>query len=74
MGGGIITIEGKGKDGNKKMTKRTMIDTYRRFSAADGYILGYVYAGELWMIEMNEIKPRFLTVEEASRNQAKILD
>ena len=55
------------------MTKRTMIKWYREKSVADGYILGFVYAGELWMIETKEIMPRFLTVEVASRNQGENL-
>lgn len=55
------------------MKKRTMIDYYRKFSAADGYILGFVYGGFIYMIETEEIKPRFLTVEEASRNQGENL-
>lgn len=55
------------------MTKKTIIKWYRRKSAADGYILGYVYAGQLWMIEVKEIMPRFLTIEEASRNQGENL-
>lgn len=55
------------------MTKKTMIKWYREKSAADGYILGYIYAGQLWMVEVKEIMPRFLTVEEASRNQGENL-
>ena len=51
------------------MTKATMIKNYRKFSAADGYILGFVYNKMLYFVEMEEIMPRFLNVEEASRNQ-----
>lgn len=55
------------------MTKATFIKTYRNYSAADGYILGFVYDKNLYMIRVNEIMPRFLTVEEASRNQGENL-
>ena len=55
------------------MTKQTFIKTYRNHSAADSYILGFTYAHNLYMIEVNEIMPRFLSVEEASRNQGENL-
>ena len=55
------------------MNKRTFINTYRNYSAADSYILGFTYAHNLYMIEVNEIMPRFLSVEEASRNQGENL-
>lgn len=55
------------------MTKATMIKTYRKYSAADSYILGFTYAHNLYMIEVTEIMPRFLSVEEASRNQGENL-
>lgn len=55
------------------MNKRTFINTYRNYSAADAYILGFVYDKMLYMIEVEEIMPRFLSVEEASRNQGENL-
>ena len=55
------------------MTKQTFIKTYRNYSAADSYILGFVYNKMLYMLEVNEIMPRFLSVEEASRNQGENL-
>ena len=55
------------------MTKQTMIRTYRKYSVADSYILGFVYDKMLYMIEVAEIMPRFLNVEEASRNQGENL-
>lgn len=55
------------------MTKQTMIKTYRNYSAADSYILGFIYNKMLYMLEVNEIMPRFLNVEEASRNQGENL-
>ena len=55
------------------MTKQTMINTYRKYSVADSYILGFIYDHMLYMIEMSEIMPRFLNVEEASRNQGENL-
>ena len=55
------------------MNKRAFINTYRNYSAADSYILGFTYAHNLYMIEVAEIMPRFLSVEEASRNQGENL-
>lgn len=51
------------------MKKATMIKWYRKFSAANSYIVGFVLDGVLYMVEMTHIAPRFLNVEEASRNQ-----
>lgn len=51
------------------MVKRTMMKWYEKFSAADGYIVGFVLDKMLYMVEMERIAPRFLNVEEASRNQ-----
>lgn len=51
------------------MTKQTMIRNYRKYSVADSYILGFVVKGDLYFTEVEEIAPRFLSVEEASRNQ-----
>ena len=55
------------------MTKQTMINTYRKYSVADSYILGFIYNKMLYMVEVAEIMPRFLNVEEASRNQGENL-
>ena len=55
------------------MTKQTFVKTYRNYSAADSYILGFTYNKNLYMIEVAEIMPRFLSVEEASRNQGENL-
>lgn len=55
------------------MTKQTMIRNYRKYSAADSYIVGYVHDKMLYFVEMAEIAPRFLNVEEASRNQGENL-
>ena len=46
-----------------------MMKWYEKFSAADGYIIGFVMDKMLYMVEMERIAPRFLNVEEASRNQ-----
>jgi hypothetical protein len=48
------------------MTKQTMIRNYRKFSAADSYILGFIYKHEVYMIEVNEIMPRYMRVEHES--------
>lgn len=50
-----------------------MIKYYRRFSAAERYILGFVEKHIVYMVEVDEIMPRFLTVEQASRNQGENL-
>lgn len=55
------------------MNKNTMIRNYRKFSVADSYILGFIYNKMLYMLEVAEIAPRFLNVEEASRNQGENL-
>jgi hypothetical protein len=54
-------------------TKKTMIKHYRNHSAADSYILGFVNDKMLYMVEVAEIMPRFLSVEQASRNQGENL-
>lgn len=54
-------------------TKRTMIKHYRNNSAADSYIIGFTHEKNLYMVEVAEIMPRFLTVEQASRNQGENL-
>ena len=51
------------------MTKQTMIKNYRKYSKADSYIIGFVVDSMLYFTEMDEIKPRYLNVEQASRNQ-----
>lgn len=48
------------------MTKETMIRNYRKFSAADSYILGFIYKHEVYMIEVAEIMPRYMRVEHES--------
>ena len=55
------------------MTKATMIKNYRKFSAADSYIVGFIFDKMLYFVEVEEIMPRFLNVEEASRNQGENL-
>lgn len=54
-------------------TKRTMIKHYRNHSAADSYIVGFTYEKNLYFVEVAEIMPRFLQVEQASRNQGENL-
>ena len=51
------------------MTKETMIRNYRKFSAADAYIIGFIYKHELYIATMEQIAPRFIRVEhESSKN------
>lgn len=55
------------------MTKWTMIKNYRKYSAADSYIIGFTYNKKLYFLSVDEIMPRFLNVEKASRNQGENL-
>lgn len=51
------------------MTKETMIKNYRKFSAADSYVIGFIYKHEVYMVEVDEIMPRYMSVErESSKN------
>lgn len=51
------------------MTKETMIKNYRKFSAADEYILGFIYKHQLYMLRMAEIPPRYITKSHESQSQ-----
>ena len=55
------------------MTKTTLIKAYRKYSAADNYILGFIFNHMIYMVRVAEIMPRYLNVEEASRNQGENL-
>ena len=55
------------------MKKSTMIKHYRTHSAADSYIIGFTHEKNLYMVQVAEIMPRFLQVEQASRNQGENL-
>ena len=48
------------------MTKETMIKNYRKFSAADAYILGFEYKHIIYMVIVDEIMPRYMKVERES--------
>lgn len=48
------------------MTKSTDIKNYRKFSAADSYVVGFFYNHNVYMIELDEIAPRFITLERES--------
>lgn len=48
------------------MVKQTAIKKYRKYSAADMYILGFVYQHKLYSAEVEEIAPRFMRVERES--------
>jgi hypothetical protein len=48
------------------MTKTTMIKNYRKFSAANAYILGFEYKHSIYYIMIDEIPPRYMTVEHES--------
>jgi hypothetical protein len=48
------------------MTKETMIRNYRKFSAADAYILGFEYKHIVYMVIVDEIMSRYMKVERES--------
>lgn len=48
------------------MNKQTMIRQYRRFSAADAYIIGFTYKHTVYAIMVDEIMPRYMRVEHES--------
>lgn len=49
------------------MTKQTMIRNYRKYSAAESYILGFESEGNIYFSEIAEIPPRYIKVETASK-------
>ena len=54
------------------MTKGNAIRYYRKFSGAQGYILGFTYKKKNYMAIVDEIMPRFIRVEkEASKKGGK---
>lgn len=55
------------------MKKATMIRHYRSHSAADEYIIGFTNDKMLYFVRLPEILPRWLNVEDASRNQGQNL-
>ena len=48
------------------MKKENAIRYYRKFSAADGYIIGFEYKKEIYIITVDELMPRWIRVEKAS--------
>ena len=49
------------------MTKENAIRYYRKFSGADRYIIGFTYKKDFYIVAVDEIMPRYITVErEAS--------
>ena len=54
------------------MKKENAIRYYRKFSAAGGYIIGFTYKKDFYVIEVEEIMPRYMRVErEASSKGGK---
>ena len=48
------------------MKKETMIRQYRRFSGADGYIVGFEYKKNIYIIEVAELMPRWTFISYSS--------
>lgn len=55
------------------MDKMVMINEYRKYSAADEYIIGYIYEHQIYFIVTPEIDEDYLAIEKASRNQGENL-
>lgn len=55
------------------MTKATMIKWYRKKSACDTYIIGFIANKQVYFSTLNEIKPSMLSIEQASRGQGENL-
>ncbi len=54
-----------------KMKKQTMIRQYRRFSGADGYIVGFEYKKNIYIIEVAEIMPRWTFISYSSSKNGR---
>ena len=48
------------------MVKATAIKKYRKYSAANAYVIGFVYQHKLYSAMVDEIAPRFMRVERES--------
>lgn len=48
------------------MKKENAIRYYRKFSAADAYIIGFTYRKQTYLAEVKEIPPRYMKVERES--------
>ena len=48
------------------MTKGNAIRYYRKFSGAERYLVGFVYAKQLWIADVEELLPRWLIMKEPS--------
>lgn len=44
------------------MTKTTMIRNYRKFTAAEGYIIGFSRGDDVYMARIDSIPPRYQTI------------
>lgn len=51
------------------MNKTTMIREYRKLDASDKYIIGFIKDHKVYATIRNNIYPRYLSYEVASRNQ-----
>ena len=46
-----------------------MIKHYRHYSASESYIVGFVYKHDLYVIELNEIAPRYMRIERQASSK-----
>lgn len=51
------------------MKKENAIRYYRKFSAADGYIIGFEYKKEMYVAVVDELMPRWITVEKEASSK-----
>lgn len=67
-----IAYNGYSKREVRKMSKEAMWRYYRELSAAEGYIIGFVVDGKVYMVN-HECFSEYITYEKASRGQGMAL-
>lgn len=55
------------------MTRGNAIRYYRKYSAAEQYIVGFLYKKNLYAIQVNELMPRWLEMKPESKGHAEKL-
>lgn len=48
------------------MTKQTYLKNYKKYSAADYYLIGFFYKKVLYIGKLDELKPRFVAIGHAA--------
>jgi hypothetical protein len=55
------------------MKKSTALANYRKFTASQGYIIGFIHNHQLYMIRVDDLKPRWLTMMSATEHHQEKL-